>query len=267
MRVRTFLLMTGAAAVTAAAAYGYAVRPWWRSWGVDSAASEASFPGDDLVADATAVDTRTIEIAAPPAAVWPWLVQMGYGRAGWYSYDAMDMRGKSADAIHPEWQSLSEGDLVPVAPDSGFVVRLIEPGRALVLYGDDALFREQAEKSRVAREAGEAVEETPANLKAVGTMMPSMPGFAASWAFVLEPFDGGIHTRLVERLRFHASGEQKGMDAFLSAFGFGVFVMLRKQMLGLRDRAERALEAEAAAPAVAAGPELNAAPSPEPAAT
>lgn len=82
MRVRTVLLMTGAAAVTAAAAYGFAIRPWWRSWGVDPAASGALLPGDDLVPDASAIDTRAIEIAAPPAAVWPWLVQMGYGRGG-----------------------------------------------------------------------------------------------------------------------------------------------------------------------------------------
>ncbi len=60
MRVRTVLLMTGAAAVTAAAAYSFAVRPWWRSWGVDSEVSGAALPGDDLVPDATVVDTRAI---------------------------------------------------------------------------------------------------------------------------------------------------------------------------------------------------------------
>jgi hypothetical protein len=250
MRVRTVLLMTGAAAVTAAVAYGYAVRPWWRSWGVDPEASAAPLPGDDLVPDATGIETRTIEIAAPPAAVWPWLVQMGFGRAGWYSYDAIDMRGKSADRVNPEWQTLAEGDLVPVAPDAGFVVRALDPGRELVLYTDDALVAEQAEKAKAARQAGQAVEETPANLEAVGRMMPSMPGFAASWAFVLEPLDGGIRTRLVERLRLRApSTGQKGMEAFLPVLGFGVFVMVRKQLLGVRDRVERAVAADVAEPA------------------
>lgn len=249
MRVRTVLFMTGAAAVTAAAAYSFAVRPWWRSWGVDAAASDAAFPGDDLVADPTAVDTRVIDIAGPPAAVWPWLVQMGYGRGGWYSYDQMDMRGKSADAIVPEWQTLVEGDLVPTAPDSGFVVRRIEPGRALVLFIDNAVVQEQMEKGRAAREAGEAVEETPANLKAVGAMMPATPEFAASWAFVLEPLDGGTRTRLVERTRARMAGGPKGMDALVSILGFGVFVMMRKQMLGIRNRVERA-----AAPAPVAEP-------------
>jgi hypothetical protein len=76
--------------------------------------------------------------------------------------------------------------------------------------------------------------------------MPSMPAFAASWAFVLEPLDGGIRTRLVERLRLRAPSGQKGMDVFMPAFGFGVFVMVRKQMLGIRDRVERALAAEVA---------------------
>jgi hypothetical protein len=262
MRIRTVLFMTGAAAVTAAVAYGYAVRPWWRSWGVDPATSEAPLPGDDLVPDATVVDTRAIEIAAPPARVWPWLVQLGHGRGGWYSYDAMDMKGKSADTIVAEWQTLAAGDMVAVAPGSGFVVRELEPGRALVLYLDKAIVAEQAEKAAATRGSDaapvEATEPGPTNVKAFGAAWSTID-FAASWAVVLEPLDGGIRTRLVERMRVRATGEQKGIDAFLSVFGFGAFMMLRKQMLGIRDRVERAIAADAeatpeAAPAEAPAP-------------
>ena len=86
MRARV-LLIGGMAAAAAGAApattYTLAVRPWWRTWGVDPADAELSFAGDDLVPDATVVETRGVEIDAPPDAVWPWLVQMGYNRAGW----------------------------------------------------------------------------------------------------------------------------------------------------------------------------------------
>ncbi len=249
MRIRTALLATGAAAVAGAAAYSFAIRPWWQTWGVDPELASAALPGDDLVADPMVVDTRAIEIDAPPAAVWPWLVQIGYGRAGWYSYDAMDMRGKSADAIVPEWQSLAEGDMVPTSPDSAFQVRRLEPERTLVLYFDSAMVQEQVAKARAARHAGEAIEETPANLKAATVMFPANAEFAASQAFVLEPLDGGARTRLVERMRIRVEGGPKAMNAFASLFGFGAFVMMRKQMLGVRGRAERA-----SAPAPAAEP-------------
>ena len=63
--------------------------------------------GDDLIPDAGIVDTRSLVIDAPPSAVWPWLVQLGFGRGGWYSYDRLDMSGSSADRILPEFQDLA----------------------------------------------------------------------------------------------------------------------------------------------------------------
>ena len=67
-------------------------------------------PGDDLVAEASAIETRGIEINATPKEVWPWLAQMGYGRAGWYSYDALDMNLPSPSKIDrpsPNWRSVT----------------------------------------------------------------------------------------------------------------------------------------------------------------
>jgi hypothetical protein len=76
-------------------------------------------PGDDLIADA-ASSTRAITIAAPPQQVWPWLVQLGYGRAGWYSYDWIDNDGQpSAGHIIPELQQLQVGDQILMAPGHG----------------------------------------------------------------------------------------------------------------------------------------------------
>jgi hypothetical protein len=238
MRIRTLLFGTAATAAGATAAYVYAVRPWWRAWGVDPEESTMDLPGDDLVADANIVETRAIDIDAPPDAVWPWLVQMGYERAGWYSYDAIDMKGGSLDCIEPSLQVLSEGDMVPVAPDAGFAVRVLDPGHALVLYADEAMMKGQAEAAMARRDAGEVVGETPAPLRATGRAMPSMAGFAASWAMVVRELDDG-RTRLTERMRVNMpTPAGAGQVVAGEAFGFGVFAMTRKQMLGIKRRAE-----------------------------
>ncbi|HEX5826125.1 MAG TPA: hypothetical protein VFY23_01275 [Candidatus Limnocylindrales bacterium] len=209
----------------------YRVTRWRATWGVDPAEALRRLPGDELVPDASAVDTRGITIAAPPEAVWPWLVQMGYGRGGWYSYDVMDMRGRSADTIVPELQSLAVGDLVPTDPDGGFVVRSIDPGRSLVLGVDAEVLAARREK---------ALEKVPVGLAASGKLLETSvpPQFAASWAFVLEP-DGAGGSRLIERFRAWFGAATPGSRAAGPFMGFGVFVMMRRQMLGIRARAER----------------------------
>lgn len=230
------LLILGATVGGAVAVYRRVVEPWWRTWGVRPDEAGAPLAGDEIVGgpDVT-IETRGIDIEAPAEAVWPWLVQMGFGRAGWYSYDQLDMEGRSADRIVPEHQSLAVGDTVPTHPAGGFEVRAIEPGRHLVLYLDDEMVRRQAEEAAVIN------AESPANLRMAGAFMENAqpPEFSASWAFVLEPRDGG--TRLIERfrIRFGNEGTKPWTRLTLPVMGFGVFVMMRKQMLGIRDRAER----------------------------
>ena len=102
---------------------GIAVRRF-RTWGIERDEAERPLPGDDVVDEGETLLTRGITIDAPPDAVWPWLVQMGYGRGGWYSYDQLDMKGRSAETPLPEFQSLEVGDVVPTHPGGGFVVRL-----------------------------------------------------------------------------------------------------------------------------------------------
>ncbi|HSN26850.1 MAG TPA: hypothetical protein VLT45_11205, partial [Kofleriaceae bacterium] len=121
--------------------------------------------GDDLLPGARAQFTHSVMIDAAPADVWPWLVQMGCQRAGWYSWDRLDNAGvKSAEVIIPALQHLAEGDVLPFRPvgDEGFKVLRIDPEHELVL-------------------ASEA------------------PDFHGTWAFVLEPV--GNQTRLVTRYR------------------------------------------------------------------
>jgi len=102
-------------------------------WG--AAPDEVSRPmvGDDICPDARLIATRAITIDAPPSEVFPWLRQMGFGRAGWYSYDILDNLGRrSARRVHPEWQSLQAGDSVPGGP-ADFEAAIVEPPRAFVL--------------------------------------------------------------------------------------------------------------------------------------
>lgn len=254
----------GGAAAAAVGAGFVAARSWYRTWGVDDEDAERALPGDDLVPGATTSDTRTIEIDAPPEAVWPWLIQMGYGRAGWYSYDMIDMKGTSAHSILPEFQSLEVGDVLPTHPGGGFAVRVVEPDHALVVYMDSALAESQAVAARSpgsgtaaagtaaagtadsggtasgeSSAGGTAADETPVNLQAAGSFMSGMRDFAASWAFVVEPTGDG-RTRFIERMRASIGSMAGGPAASLygGVFGFGVFVMMRRQMLGIRERVE-----------------------------
>ena len=92
-------------------------------------------PSDELVADPTFNATRAITIAAPPEEVWPWIVQMGLTRAGWYSYDLLDNLGRpSARRILPEFQDLQPGDIVPMSPDGkqGMKVHSINAPQSMV---------------------------------------------------------------------------------------------------------------------------------------
>jgi hypothetical protein len=97
-------------------------------------------PGDELLPSAKVRWTHGITIRARPTEIWPWLIQMGCRLAGWYSYDGLDNGGApSADRIVPELQRVEVGDIFPMTPtaDDGFVVRAVDPERALVL-GDAA---------------------------------------------------------------------------------------------------------------------------------
>ncbi|HET7399854.1 MAG TPA: hypothetical protein VFJ94_15155 [Intrasporangium sp.] len=122
-------------AAAAAACYARYLRPWQLTWGATPHEVSRVMPGDDLVAHPTLNATRAITIAAPPEDIWPWLVQVGVNRAGWYSYDVLDNLGRpSARHIIPELQHLVPGDLLPMSPDGkhGLRVHSIDPPRSMV---------------------------------------------------------------------------------------------------------------------------------------
>lgn len=96
------------------AAYWLLVRPWHQKWGATNQEADASFSGDELIPYAPWRTTHAITIQAPIEMVWSWVVQMGQGRGGFYSYDWLEnlfgMNIHNADRILPEYQQLKVGD-------------------------------------------------------------------------------------------------------------------------------------------------------------
>ena len=120
--------------------YAFVVRPWHAGWGATAQEQVMALPGDSLGAGAPAVTTRAVTIHAPARVTWQWLVQIGQGRGGWYSYDWMenlfgaDMH--NAEKIEPSLQQIAVGDPI-LFTQMGLhaTVAGIEPQRALVLDG------------------------------------------------------------------------------------------------------------------------------------
>ena len=136
MRTAALLGWVGAGAVGALAVYAAVLRPRAQWHGTSMEERTATYPGDDLIPHGHRYGAMATTIAAPPERVWPWLVQMGCDRAGFYSFDRLDNGGRaSAARIHPQWQNLREGDRIASAPDASrwFDVALLVPERALVL--------------------------------------------------------------------------------------------------------------------------------------
>lgn len=235
-------LMAWAFAAGLGAAFLLQLRQQYRSWGLLAGGDERAVRGDGLVAEPDLVETRAIDIDVPPDRVWPWLAQLGFGRGGWYSFPVLDRAWnadggrpfQSAREILPEYQDLAEGDLVPTHPQGGFEARIVEPGEALVLYLDDAMFREQM--SELAAEATDAVDEQGGNLD----IDLDMPPYQVSWAFELEELPGQ-RTRLIERLRAHVEASEQQWRA-RPALAMGVFALLRSQLQGIKRRAEGAVD-------------------------
>ncbi len=211
----------GSAAI---AAYVRVIRPWHLAWGTGGDETRRPLPGDDLIPHPRIDATHAITIRASAQEVWPWLVQMGQGRGGMYSYDwlenSMGLAMHNADRILPEFQNLQVGDTIPFAPGGfGPQVAILEPNRALVLSG-----RSNAES------------EGPFKLD------DPTPGafFAASWLFYLEPKGPGI-TRLIERFRLDWSPASFKNSLYMyGMLESSAFVMERKMLLNLKERAERA---------------------------
>ena len=178
-------------------------------WGATRAEVDSALPGDDLIVHPGLSATRAITIRADAAAVWPWVAQLGQGRGGFYSYDALEnligCNIHSADVIVPEWQSIAVGDEMRLHPDLGLQIALVNPGRAFVLRG------------------GVPMGTTP-------------PPYDFTWAFVVHDAPGG-NARLLVRERY---GYVKDWAPLLvEPVSLISFLMSRRMLLGIKARAER----------------------------
>jgi hypothetical protein len=231
MRIRAIRNLSIVTAV-AAGVYAWLLRPRLLRWGATDEEVGRPLPGDDLVQHPRYRQTHAVTINAPAAVVWPWLVQLGQGRGGLYSYDRVEnLFGcdlHSADRIVPELQRLEVGDTVRLVPEDHpaplwLRVAAVEPGRWLVL----AASGDRAEALRA------------------GLPWPS-------WAFVLEP-DGPDATRLIVRWRSDFRPSPAGWLANKYALEPVHFVMERKMLLGIKRRAEQAVRPVAGHPLAAVG--------------
>jgi hypothetical protein len=200
------MLGAGLAGIAALAAYIYAVRPWHLRWGATPEEATEPLPGDELVPYPKATATHAITINAPVMYVWSWLAQMGQDKGGFYSYTWLEnMVGchmNNADRIVPEFQRLHEGDMVRLHPKAPpLPVEICEPFKAIVLGS---------------------------NTQNPGT-----------WGFYLKEVDENS-TRLIVRGR--GSWQEPSLLNWLGhyvVFEPAHFIMERKMLLGIKERAER----------------------------
>ncbi len=123
-----------------AAVYALFVRPKLIRWGATEDELRSEYPGADVVEHGVRAATMAVTIEAPPSEVWPWLMQMGYDRGGWYSWDRLDNGGRrSATELHPEWQQLTAGDYLkawsPDGPVDAWQVAVLDADHFLGLRG------------------------------------------------------------------------------------------------------------------------------------
>ena len=199
---------TAAAGVALAVGLEMATYPRWRqwclSWGATDEEVARTLPGDDLLAGPDIVSTRAVWIDAPAGEIWPWLVQMGPGRGGAYTYDWIEnlfgLGMHSADRILPQFQDLKVGDAQRLGKRGPVLrVSVLEPERALVMRSDDGNW---------------------------------------IWAFIL--VREGTGTRLISRNRIAVPGAPPAVRA-LNTYLMepGSLVMERKMLLGIKQRAEQ----------------------------
>jgi hypothetical protein len=218
MKKRTGLLVLLSAA---SAGYLFGLRPWYLKWGASAEEAAARMPGDECISQPKLLSTRAISIPAEPGRIWPWLVQIGFQRAGWYSYDQLEAvagvadfaDGHSAWRILPEFQSLQVGDTIKTDPAGGFTVTTLEPERLMVL------------RARIDMQGRHASLDGPC----------PAGQFEGSWVFALRPLDEA-NTRLTARFRMtFGQGIPQALFAYL-LLEPAVFLMERKMLLGIRQR-------------------------------
>lgn len=206
------LIGTTLAGAAGVAGYMFLMRPWHLNWGATEEERIETLPGDEILPDPEFGATHAITINAPVTDVWPWLVQIGQTRGGFYSYawleNLVGCKMHNADRIVPEWQSLRKGDVVwlhPKAPP--LPVIFVEPYRAIVLGGQGEI----SEDDRIV--------------------------VSGTWGLYLKEVDENT-TRLIIRNRGIRRPGPLGWLVNYVVFEPSHFIMERRMMLGIKERAE-----------------------------
>lgn len=212
---------TAAVAATFGVLYHKILRPWHRHWGVTEDELAQEWPGDNIVPNACGDQTHAITIHAPAADVWPWIIQIGQDRAGFYSYTQLEnlvgCRMKNADRIVPEWQHRQVGDMVWMTPQERYggvgrmEVAILEPNRAMILIPP---------------------RDVPPWLSLNG-------GVKATWGFILDPIDEHS-TRLILRARSERLPRLRNRVIGYAFWEPAHFVMEQRMMRTIKQRAEAA---------------------------
>lgn len=218
-KLKSLTLVGALVGTLAVAFYARIVRPWSAQWGARRSELARVYPGDELVPHPKINATRAITIHAPVETVWQWLVQIGQGRGGFYSYEWIEnllgLNIHNAERILPEFQNLQVGDTIPLAPGGfGLPVGMLESQRTLVTFGDTRL------------------DEAMQKMTASGNY------FAALWGWHLVPLDDHT-TRLIERWSADWNPSVWMMLAMRAILEPGAFIMSRGMLLGIKARAER----------------------------
>jgi hypothetical protein len=185
-------------------------------WGATDEEVQAPLPGDELVEEPASQSTRAITIDARPEEVWPWLIQIGADRGGFYSYDWLEnlfgLGIHSASEIVPDWQERAVGDLVfaNAKGSGGWYVVEVRPDEVLAMKMANPKTGRPAQ-----RDEG--------------------MGWEFLWTFALQEGPGGT-TRLLIRER--AAFGRKIAQVVFAPVGLVSFVMTRKMLRGLKTRAE-----------------------------
>ncbi len=182
-------------------------RPHQLNWGATQQEVKQSMPGDQLDPHPEFFATRAITITGRPEQIWPWLLQMGYRRAGYYGYDILENQGsprgiRSADRILPEFQQFRVGDEVPISSVANMVFYAIEPNRYLIWTGTDQ---------------------------------------QGSFIWALYPIDAN-HTRLVSRIRWSFHWTQPRLLALDLFTEFTDYLAVREILQGVKGRVENQIE-------------------------
>ena len=214
------------AAVIAAALLTPFLRSWRIKWGATDAEVEQSLPGDELVPHPKWQYTNAITIEAPVTDVWPWLVQIGQGRGGLYSYQwlqnlpplSCDMH--NAERIIPEFQHLEVGDSVRLHPEMpGYPVAIVEPGRVIVLHADTRT----------------GPTPVPGGTK-------SEDYYVSTWVFFLDRLDER-RTRLISRLRSDYNPRLRNKLFYGPCLVEPISTVMQQKMLrGIKQRVEAAAQ-------------------------